>query len=107
MPIVNSDNSNEDFLATQVRADKIRLLYLQSYQAVFSTLVVAGLWVTLLWNQASHSNLMIWLGLLAVTTLGRILLFIQYQRHSTDANVLKWIAPYTLTVLASALVWGL
>lgn len=107
MQNVNPDNSNVDFLDTQVRADKIRLLYHQSYQAVFSTIVVAGLWVTLLWQHASHSNLMIWLGLLAVATLGRILLFIQYQRHSTDANVLKWIAPYTLTVLASALVWGL
>lgn len=107
MQNVIPDNSNGDALDTQVRADKIRLLFHQSYQAVFSTIVVAGLWVTLLWQHASHSNLMIWLGLLAVATLGRILLFLQYQRHSTDTNVLKWIAPYTLTVLASALVWGL
>lgn len=104
---MNPVPASETLLDAQVRADKIRLLYRQSFQAVFSTIIVAGLWVTLMWDHTSNSRLLIWLGLLGVATIARILLFILYQRRSTNENVLRWITPYAVTVFYSALVWGL
>ncbi len=94
------------FVELQVRADKIRLLYRQSYQAALSTIVVAGLWATLMWEQVPRSTLLTWLGLMAVATLVRLSLFLLYTRRSNDDNVLRWIGPYTVSLLYSALVWG-
>lgn len=103
---MNSVTSEGTTLDARVRADKIRLLYRQSFQAVFSTIIVAALWAALMWGHASHSSLLIWLSLLSVGSVARIALFVLYQRRCTDNNVLKWINPYALTVFYSALVWG-
>lgn len=103
---INIVTADDVLLDRQVRADKIRLLYRQSYQAVFSTIIVAAFWVTLMWSHASHVNLTVWLALVTVATIVRVSLFMLYQRRCKDENVLRWITPYALSVFYSALVWG-
>jgi diguanylate cyclase (GGDEF)-like protein len=102
-------NERPDDLSTiesRVRADKIRLLYRQSYQAALSTIVVAGLWAALMWEHVPRPAMLTWLGLMAVATLLRLSLFLLYTRRSNDDNVQAWIRPYTVSLLYSALVWG-
>jgi diguanylate cyclase (GGDEF)-like protein len=93
-------------LARRVQADKIRLLYRQSFQGVFSTLVAAGFWIALMWHHAARDALLWWAGLLILASLLRGGVFVLYHRRCTEDNVLDWIAPYAATVLLSALLWG-
>ncbi|MBL8513690.1 MAG: GGDEF domain-containing protein [Betaproteobacteria bacterium] len=97
----------EHELSRRVRADKIRLLYRQSFQGVFSSLVAAGFWMALMWSHAARNALLTWAALLIIASLLRTAVFVLYSRRCTDANVQDWIAPYAATVLFSALIWGL
>ncbi|MCX7032464.1 MAG: GGDEF domain-containing protein [Arenimonas sp.] len=100
-PLVDSGE-----IQAQVRADKVRLLYRQSYQAALSTIVVAVLWASLMWQHVPRPTMLTWLGLMAFATLVRLSLFILYTRRSNDTNVHAWIKPYTVSLFFSALVWG-
>ncbi|HEX4857563.1 MAG TPA: GGDEF domain-containing protein, partial [Usitatibacteraceae bacterium] len=89
-----------------VHADKIRLLYRQSFQGVFSSLVAGALWCALMWDRAPREKLLLWLGTLFVVALARAGLFLLHRRHCTDNNVHRWLVPYASTVMLAAVTWG-
>ncbi len=90
-----------------VRADRIQLLYLQSLPAVGVSLAAASLLAALLWPAADHRAVMTWLAILVATRSSAISLFVGYRRKApTGPQLLAWERPYFVTLLASALIWG-
>lgn len=99
--------SEETALALGVRAEKIRLLYRQSLHGALSSLVAASMWTALMWSAVPGRTLAIWFGALGLATVIRLLVFRAYfTRAESDAEVLAWERPYTLTLYLSSLVWG-
>lgn len=90
-----------------VRADKLKLLYRQSFPALFVSLVVAVLFCWVLWGRADGAILLAWITLLILGTLGRLALFVFYFRAKpAGMELLRWEKPYVATLLLSALIWG-
>ena len=93
--------------ANQVRADRLQLLYWQSFPAVFLSLAVATLLALLLWPAADHGSVEAWLATLAGTTLARLALFIAYRvKAPSGLQLLGWERPYFVTLMASTITWG-
>ncbi|BAO43084.1 GGDEF domain-containing protein [Thiolapillus brandeum] len=91
-----------------VQAEKLKLLYHQSFPAIFASLFTGILVCVLLWPVQQHSLLLGWYGVLLLSALARGLLFIRYWYvRPDDASVLSWEKPYFITLLASSLIWGI
>ncbi len=100
------DSGTVDFEST-TRADKFHLLFKQSFPAVFISLANATLLLIILWQDLGHQKLLAWYAAVIVASLIRILLFTDYRRRSVEGDaILSWQVPYFLTLLLSALVWG-
>ena len=90
------------------RADEIRLLYEQSFLAVFASLLAAMVLCAVLWPVQSHAVLAGWFGTLTLTTMARLLLFHRYRRERPEGEALfAWERPYAVTLLLSIGVWGI
>jgi diguanylate cyclase (GGDEF)-like protein len=92
----------------QVRADRLQLLFWQSFPAVFVSLVAATLLALLLWPAANPQAVLAWMAILIGTTGARVLLFLAYrQKAPAGLQILAWERPYFVTLMASTLTWGL
>lgn len=107
--MLKADKASENTaLALGVRADKIRLLYRQSFHGAFGSLVAASMWAGLMWSAVPRSRLGLWFAALGVVTIIRLLIFRAYFRSAkTDEAVLAWERPYTLSLYLSSIVWGI
>ena len=93
--------------ADQVRADRLQLLYWQSFPAVFVSLAAATLLALLLWPAADPRDVVVWMAILLATTLVRLALFVAYRRKSPRGlRLLEWERPYFVTLMASTVTWG-
>jgi diguanylate cyclase (GGDEF)-like protein len=92
---------------TLVKADKLRLLIQQSYPGLFVSFAVGILLCWVLWDYADTTSLLIWLGILFISTLVRLHLYLFHFRNEQDAlEVLRRAKPYVATLIASTLIWG-
>lgn len=92
----------------QVREDKLKLLFRQSFPAMFISLATAVLLSWMLWEHVDQRELIAWLAGLAVATLGRLAVFVTYFRlEPTGVGLLKLERRYTATLLISSMIWGL
>jgi diguanylate cyclase (GGDEF)-like protein len=90
-----------------VREDKLKLLFRQSFPALFISYATALLLSWILRGHASDVALVTWLGVLAVSTLGRLAMFITYfQTKPRGAELLKLERRYGITLMLSSLTWG-
>ncbi len=88
--------------------DKLQLLYRQSLHAVFFSMLAAGIWVGIVWSAADHTKVAWWVVAMSLVTVARASLFAAYRhREPVGPAVLRWQKPYVVTLLASALVWGI
>jgi diguanylate cyclase len=93
--------------AEQIRADRLQLLYWQSFPAVFISLAVATLLSLMLWPAADQNAVAQWMTALIGTTLARLALFVAYRvKAPTGLGLLAWERPYFVTLMASTLTWG-
>ncbi len=107
MPHVN-EVSQSSALNRLVHAEKLQLLYRQSYPAIFISMLNAILLTAILWPVQDHRILASWLLTLVVTTTARFYVFVRYvQIRPQREDVLAWERPYFVTLLFSSLVWGL
>lgn len=91
-----------------VKADKLQLLIEQSYPGLFVSIVVGILLSWVLWDYADTTNLMVWLGVLFVSTLIRLYLYLAYFRTRRNATpTLPGARRYVSTLIASTLIWGI
>jgi diguanylate cyclase (GGDEF)-like protein len=94
--------------ADAVRAARLQLLYSQSFPAVLTSLAAASLLAAILWPAADRDIVVAWLAILAATSVARMSLFLVYRRQApSGARLLDWERPYLLTLMVSALTWGL
>jgi diguanylate cyclase (GGDEF)-like protein len=94
--------------AQRLRADRIQLLYWQSFPAVFVSVAVAALVAMLLWPAASHFAVTAWFAVLLATSMARLALFWAYRAKApTGLLLLDWERPYFVTLMASTMTWGL
>ncbi len=90
------------------QAERLRLLYQQSFPAILASLLTGLLVCVVLWPVQQPSLLLGWYALLAVSGLLRILLFGRYWlKRPADLEILDWERPYVLTLLFSSVIWGL
>ena len=97
--------------AVAVKIDKVQLLYRQSGHVVLAALIGGGLWAGIVWqglDEAGRTALTVWLLALALTSALRLGLFLAYRRRNPQNEaVLRWLAPYVITLMLSSLVWGI
>ncbi|NJD88648.1 MAG: GGDEF domain-containing protein [Betaproteobacteria bacterium] len=92
----------------RVRADRLQLLYWQSFPAVFMSVAVATLLALLVWPAADHHAVAIWMAFIVATSLARLALFAAYRLKAPEGmGLLAWERPYFVTLMASTLAWGL
>lgn len=100
-------NDSATDLSVLVQSDKLRLLYRQSFPAIFISMFNAVLLTAILWPVQDHDVLLGWLGLLFVTAIARLVLFIRYRKAAPQVqDVLSWEKPYFITLTLSSLTWG-
>lgn len=90
-----------------VRAEKLQLLYHQSYPAIIVSLLGYVLLAAILWPVQQKEVLIIWVFVLTCTVLVRFTLFMLYHRMKPQGKViLLWGMPYFVTLLLSSITWG-
>ena len=91
----------------KTRADKLHLLFKRSFPAVFISIVNASLLVAALWPNVNHSKLKIWYAAILFASVFRTILFVNYKYCKPIGNaVISWEMHYFVTLIFSALVWG-
>lgn len=91
----------------RARADKLELLFRQSFPALFVSILVALLLCWIFLGHADSTLLVGWVTLLFVSTLFRLALFVSYFRvKPTGMDLLRWEKPYITTLMLSSLIWG-
>ncbi|MEA1890440.1 MAG: GGDEF domain-containing protein [Pseudomonadota bacterium] len=107
MEIMEEKKTNS-LLDDLVRAEKLQLLYHQSYPAIFASLLNSILLAAILWPVQRKEVLISWVFILACTAVVRIILFNSYNRIKPQGeDVLAWEKPYFLTLLLSSITWGI
>lgn len=108
MTAASDKPASDQHYATEIKADRLQLLYEQSMQGVYYSLIGAGLLAAILWTHTPPETLLVWLLCLSLASLLRVLLFFAYRRAAPQGvDILRWSRPYTLTLFLSAAIWGL
>jgi diguanylate cyclase len=103
-----SDADEVPAIELLVREDKLKLLFRQSFPALFISYATALLLSWMLWGHASNVAIVAWLVVLAVSTLGRFAVFMVYFRtRPSGINLLKLERRYAFSLIVSSLIWGI
>jgi diguanylate cyclase (GGDEF)-like protein len=106
--IQNSATESAPPIELQVREDKLKLLFRQSFPAMFISFATAVLLSWMLWEHVDERELLAWLAVLALATLSRLVVFVTYFRlEPTGIGLLKLERRYAATLLFSSMIWGL
>lgn len=106
--IIPKDPPATGVTESQLRADRIQLLYLSSFPAVYMSLAAGSLLAILLWPATAHATILLWLMALGAASAARVGLFLAYRLKSPAGDdLLAWERPYVVTLMTSSLVWGL
>ncbi|QJI29483.1 GGDEF domain-containing protein [Pseudomonas sp. ADAK18] len=96
------------FIEAQVRTDRLHQLFRQSFSAVFGSYMAAAMLCWLCWDRFDHTIILVWLILLAGSTLLRILVFMTWFRcPQSDRTPERWERRYWVSLTLSAGIWGL
>ena len=91
-----------------VRAEKLQLLFHQSYSAIFVSLFGCGLLSAILWQVQQKEVLISWVFILICSALIRFTLFMLFHRIKPQGlDILAWGMPYVLTLFLSSIIWGI
>jgi len=90
-----------------VRAEKLQLLFDQSFLAIPVSFLIAVLVSVILWPVQEAPVLIAWLTTIGGIAIGRVLLFIMYWRTAPiEEGVLPWEKPYFITLTLASFTWG-
>ena len=91
----------------QVRTDRLHQLFRQSFSAIFGSYLGAVMLCWLCWDRFDHQVILVWLVLLAGSSLVRLHLFVQWFRCPDAARTpARWERRYWVTLMLSAGIWG-
>ena len=96
------------FIEEQVRTDRLHQLFRQSFAAIFGSYLGAVMLCWLCWDRFDHHVMLVWLSVLAMTSLLRIKMFMDWFRcPNIDRTPDRWERRYWVTLMLSAGVWGI
>ena len=102
------EKTSESGFADLLRAEKLQLLYNQSYPAIYVSLLGSVLLAAILWPVQKKEVLIGWIFFLTCTTLIQFTLFVLFKRIKPQGNdILLWGMPYVVTTLLLSIAWGL
>jgi len=102
-----SQPHRQDFEA-EARADRLRLLYRQSFSAALINAASALLLLPILWPHLDQMFILGWLGAIFLSCALRLSLFLGYRRSEHDGtSFFSLERPYLAVLSISSLVWGL
>ena len=91
-----------------VRAEKLQLLFHQSYSAIFVSLFGCVLLSAILWQVQQKQVILSWVFILTCSALIRFTLFMLYHRIKPQGmDILAWGMPYVVTLFLSSIIWGI
>ncbi len=91
----------------QVRTDRLHQLFRQSFSAIFGACLAAIMLCWLCWERFDHQVMVVWLVLLAGSSLVRLQLFLEWFRcPNSERTPARWERRYWLTLMLSAGIWG-
>ena len=91
-----------------VRAEKLQLLFHQSYSAIFVSLFSCLLLSAILWQVQRKEILISWVFILICSALIRFTLFMLYHRIKPQGvDILAWGMPFVMTLFLSSITWGI
>lgn len=104
----DSFSNGDEQIDRLVSADKLKLLYRQSFPALFVSALVVSLLCLMLWEEVPASTLVAWWIAVIGCALIRLGLFLAYFKSEPgDEHLLAWERPYAVTLIVSSLAWGL
>ncbi|WP_339500053.1 GGDEF domain-containing protein [Pseudomonas canadensis] len=96
------------FIEEQVRTDRLHQLFRQSFAAIFGSYLAAVMLSWLCWDRFDHQVILVWLVVLAVTSLVRIQMFMEWFRcPNAERTPDRWERRYWVTLMLSAATWGI
>lgn len=91
----------------QVRTDRLHQLFRQSFAAIFGSYLGAVMLCWLCWDRFDHQVILVWLALLAVSSLLRLKMFMEWFRcPPSERTPDRWERRYAVTLMLSAGIWG-
>lgn len=91
----------------QVRTDRLHQLFRQSFSAIFGSYLGAVMLCWLCWDRFEQQVILVWLVLLAGSSLVRLHLFVQWFRcPDAGRTPARWERHYWVTLMLSAGIWG-
>jgi diguanylate cyclase (GGDEF)-like protein len=95
-------------LDAHIRAEEVRVVFQQAPPAQLISVVAAGVICYALWGVAGHARLLLWMGAIAVSVVGRISLSLAFRRRApTVEQMPAWETAFVLSLAVVSLVWGL
>ena len=99
---------SESPLDVLVRAEKLQLLFDQSYTAIIVNLLSCALLSAILLPVQNKDVLVTWVLIVVASALIQFILFLFYNRLKPQGKkVLAWELPHFITLLLSSLSWGI
>ena len=74
------EQDQDCFIEEQVRTDRLHQLFRQSFAAIFGSYLAAVMLCWLCWDRFDHQVILVWLGALAVSSLLRVKMFMEWFR---------------------------
>ncbi|WP_460136429.1 GGDEF domain-containing protein [Pseudomonas sp. S1_E04] len=91
----------------QVRTDRLHQLFRQSFAAIFGSYLAAAMLCWLCWDRFDHRIMQVWLVLLALSSLLRVKMFMDWFRcPGGERTPDRWERRYWITLTLSAGIWG-
>lgn len=107
MSSLGRGQDQDEVIEKQVRTDRLHQLFRQSFAAIFGSYLGAAMLCWLCWDRFDHRIMLIWLSVLAVSSLLRLKMFMEWFRCPTSERTPeRWERRYAVTLMFSAAVWG-
>lgn len=95
------------FIEEQVRTDRLHQLFRQSFAAILGSYLAAVMLCWLCWDRFDHQVILVWLVALAVSSLLRLKMFMEWFRcPNAERTPARWERRYCVTLMVSAGIWG-
>ena len=98
----------ECVIEERVRTDRLHQLFRQSFAAILGSFLAAVMLCWLCWDRFDHQVILVWLVVLAGSSLLRVKMFVEWFRcPNAERTPDRWERRYWMTLVFSAGIWGL
>jgi diguanylate cyclase (GGDEF)-like protein len=91
----------------RIRAEQVRVMFAQSWPAMFNSAGVAGLLCLILWDVTDRTVLLGWWSIIITLAAGRLVLATRFRYRPNDDHMARWEQLFVATLVMTAVAWGL